>query len=202
MQLLSDSSEHEMIATFLRAELASERFGPKLQALLHHDGVGERVIAAPDLTSDAENAYRRVLLGTFRGYGSNRELFAGFPSTLAWHRVALAPAELLTIRYINYDYWVSLSGGTRLPSDAARAILRGRRVFDVPSDGFFRITRALRRGAQFPELICVRKDADAPLVVLEGHLRLTAYALAPEMIPTPIAILLGTAPEIASWGCY
>ena len=202
MQLVGDSSEHEMIATFLGAELSSERFGPTLRALLQDDGVDARVVSAPDLTSAPENAYRRGLLGRFRGYGHNRDLFAGFPSDLAWRHAAVAPAELLAIRYINYAYWVALSGGTRLPRDAARAIRAGRRVFDVPLDGFLRSAEALRQGAQFPELICVRTHAGAPLVAMEGHLRLTAYALAPEIIPTPITILLGTAREIAGWGCY
>jgi hypothetical protein len=202
MQLLGDSSEHEMIATFLRAELASERFGCKLRALLLAGGFDERLITTPDLTSHTENVYRRAVLGKFRGYGRNSGLFEGFPATLAWQRVAVAPAEVLAIRYINYDYWVSLSGGTRLPSDAARAIRQGVRVFDVPSDGFLHLAETLRQGTQFPELICVRKERDAALVVLEGHLRLTAYALAPEMIPTPLAIILGTASEIAGWGCY
>ena len=75
-------------------------------------------------------------------------------------------------------------------------------MFDVPPDGFLRIAAALRQGAQFPELICVRSDAGAPLVVLEGHLRLTAYALAPKMIPSPTTIILGTAAEIVGWSCY
>jgi hypothetical protein len=202
MQLLGDSSEDDMIAAFLHAELSSERFGPHLHALLRQDHVDQRVISSPDLTSAPENAYRRALLGRFRGYGRDHDLFAGFPSVLTWRRVALAPADVLTIRYINYVYWVALSGGTRLPSDAARSIQEGRGVCDVPLDGFFRIVAALRQGARFPELICVRRDASAPLVVLEGHLRLTAYALAPETIPSPTAIILGTAAEIVRWGCY
>jgi hypothetical protein len=202
MQLLGDSSEDEMIAAFLHAELSSERFGPQLHTLLRQDRVDQHVISTPDLTSATENAYRRVLLGRFRGYGHNRDLFDGFPSVLTWQRVALAPAEVLTIRYINYEYWVALSGGTRLPSDAAQAIQEGRCVFDVGLDGFLRTVQALRQGAQFPELICVRRDISAPLVVLEGHLRLTAYALAPEMIPSPTTSILGTAAEIVRWGCY
>jgi hypothetical protein len=44
------------------------------------------------------------------------------------------------------------------------------------------------------------------LVVLEGHTRLTAtalaLALAPEHLPDKTPILLGTSPGVANWPCY
>lgn len=38
-------------------------------------------------------------------------------------------------------------------------------------------------------------------MVLEGHLRLTAYALAPECLPEELPVILGTSPSLPSWGC-
>jgi hypothetical protein len=37
--------------------------------------------------------------------------------------MAITPAELARVRFIDYDYWVELSGGTRLAVDTARRIL-------------------------------------------------------------------------------
>jgi hypothetical protein len=48
----------------------------------------------------------------------------------------------------------------------------------------------------------VTAGGDAPLVALEGHLRLTAYALRPERIPDPLTAILGSSPHMPRWGCY
>ena len=48
----------------------------------------------------------------------------------------------------------------------------------------------------------VRAGEMAPLVLLEGHARLTAYALAPEYVPAELPVLLGTSPGFLRWGCY
>jgi hypothetical protein len=60
----------------------------------------------------------------------------------------------------------------------------------------------LRRGAQFPTLIFVAKDVDAYLVVMEGHVRLTAYLIAPEYIPSELEVIIGYSEQITEWGCY
>ncbi|MFF7047874.1 hypothetical protein ACFY94_05805 [Streptomyces griseorubiginosus] len=52
------------------------------------------------------------------------------------------------------------------------------------------------RGERFPPLILVGENQDN-LVCLEGHLRLTAYALAG--FPTDITCLIGTAPTMGRW---
>ena len=55
MRRLRPSSETEMVALFLRTELAAARFRDKLQALLESYGLPERVITDPDLGDAAEN---------------------------------------------------------------------------------------------------------------------------------------------------
>ena len=35
----------------------------------------------------------------------------------------MTPAEFSKVRYIDYDYWVELSGGSRLATDAAARLL-------------------------------------------------------------------------------
>jgi hypothetical protein len=48
-------------------------------------------------------------------------------------------------------------------------------------------------------LIAATTDALRPLVLVEGHARLTAYALFPERLPDELEILLGVSPAMAGW---
>src|SRR5918995_15000 len=139
MRVIRASSDDEMVAVFLRGELLSDRFGETVREGLAGAGVGEDVILDADLEDARENALRREILGTARGFDRPEGLFWGFPDDVRWQRAALAPAEVLAIRFIDYDYWVELSGGSRLPTDAARRIRAGVTVFGVPNDGFLAI---------------------------------------------------------------
>src|SRR5213075_2037773 len=99
-------------------------------------------------------------------------------------------------------YWVELSGGSRRPSDAAERIRAGVRVFGVSNEGFCAAAEALAAGAQWPELILVSAVAEGGDVVLEGHVRLTGCALAPDAVPAEVAVLRGVSPRIAEWWGY
>ena len=92
--------------------------------------------------------------------------------------------------------WNELSGGTRLPIDAARGIRDGVRAFDISNQRFLAAARAVARGERFPPLILVGQDY-ADLVCLEGHLRLTGYALAG--FPTDVECLIGIASTMGRW---
>ena len=138
MQHLHTISEDEMVAVFLQAEVASTRFAPTILAILRRDGCERRIIDQPDLSNAADNAYRRHVLGEYRGYG----------------RIE---------------------------------------VFGVGNGGFWYMADALAKGASFPELILVGADEHAPLVLLEGHVRLTAYFLRPDCIPPSLPVIVGYA---------
>src|SRR5262249_61252849 len=114
MRRLRPSSEAEMVALFLHTELPAARSRDDLQALLERESLPERVVSAPDLENDAENQARLRLLTRHRGYSTRTELFDGFPDDVCWEWMAITPAELAKVRFIDYDYWVELSGGTRL----------------------------------------------------------------------------------------
>jgi hypothetical protein len=202
MRVVAPSSEDEMVATFLRAEVDSNRFGPELAEALRLEGRETRIITSADLADVEENELRRRLLDETRGYSRRRWLFQGFPDGVCWQRVALTRDELAAVRYIDYDFWVELSGGTRLPADAARRIREGVRVFDIPNDGFHEAAAALEQGAAWPELIVVSAVAEGGDVVLEGHMRLTAYALAPHCVPAELEVLRGVAPGVTEWWAY
>ena len=133
MRRLRPSSEAEMVALFLRTELPAARFRENLQALLERAGLPECIITDPDLDDDAENQLRLRLLTQHREYGTRTGLFDGFPNDVRWQWMAITPAELARVGYIDYDYWVELSGGTRLAVDAAPRIRAGVAPFGVPS---------------------------------------------------------------------
>jgi hypothetical protein len=202
MRKIRDSSEEEMISVYLQAEANSSRFHTDIEAYVRQQRIDPRMLYVPDWHNAQENALRRAILGRHRGYGRNEGYFQGFPADVRWERVTLTRQELEQVRYINYDYWVELSGGTRLAIDGAKHAASGKVVFGVSSAGLVYMANELRRGAQFPTLIFVAKDADAYLVVMEGHVRLTAYLIVPECIPPELEVILGYSEHFTDWGCY
>ena len=203
MRRLRPGSEAEMVALFLRTELSSARWQDDLRALLEHAGLPDRVVTAPDLGDDAENQARLRLLTEHRGYGTSTEIFEDFPDDVRWQWVAITAAELAKVRYIDYDYWVELSGGTRLAVNAAARIRAGVAPFGVPNDGVLAMAQAFAGGARFPPLILVTTGLGSDdLVVLEGHARLTAFMLARDRLPPELEVLTGSSPVMTRWGCW
>jgi hypothetical protein len=200
MQHLHAIPEAEMVATFLRTEIASLRSGPTILAILQRDGQDRSIVDEPDITDAADNKYRGRVLGEYHGYGRDEDLFRHVPRQVRWYRALATKSDLTQVRYIDYDYWTELSGGTRLAVDAAERIREGHPestwVFGVSNAGFWEMANALKAGASFPELILVGPDEKGPLVLLEGHMRLTAYFLVPECIPPLLSVIVGYAPGL------
>lgn len=203
MWRLRPSSEAEMVAVFLRTELASDRWGDDLRALLKRAGLPDRVVTAPDLGGDGENQARSRVLTEHRGYGTRTDYFEGFPDDVCWQWMAISPVELCGVRYIEYDYWNELSGGTRLAVDAATRIRASVTPFGVPNNRVLAMAQAVANGAQFPPLILVTAGLGGDdLVVLEGHVRLTAFMLARDRLPPELEVLVGSSPTMARWDCW
>jgi len=202
MRVLRGSSEAEMVALFLRTELPAARSRDSLRALLTDAGLPERVVTVPDLADDAENQARLQLLTQHRGYGTRTELFDRFPDDVCWQWIAITPAELAGVRYIDYDYWVELSGGTRLAVDAGPRIRAGVAPFGVASDWALGMAQDVADGARFPPMILVTTGPGSDLVVLEGHARLTAFMLAREWLPPELEVLVGSSSTVACWGLW
>jgi hypothetical protein len=200
MRVLSRVDEAEVVAAFLRAELESERFGPAIREALARDGVVPALVGAPEVTDEGQNAYRRELLGELRGWGRGKWLFGGFPEEIDWFRAALTPDEVASVLYIDWDWWLTLSGGSRRPADAAARIRSG----EAPGSPEWHepIARRLHSGRPLPELILVRAGPESRLVVLEGHVRLTAFMLFPEALPPELELFLGESEQIVSWPSY
>jgi hypothetical protein len=202
MRHIEEINEHEMITLFLKAEIESPRWRQDILQHLKQANIHRGIIDSPDLTNPDENKLRLHLLGEYRGYRRNEGLFEGFPKRVTWERVALTQNEVWHIKYIDYDYWVALSKGSRLAKDAARTIRTKEEIFEIPNDGFLSLANELQSGFACPELILVRTGEDSDLVLLEGHVRLTAYALVPEILPDELPVLLGTSPDMTQWELY
>ena len=110
--------------------------------------------------------------------------------------------EMLSVRYIDWSYWLELSGQTRLPTEAAARIRAGRQAFGVPNDGALALANDLAHGLRWPPLIVVSAHPEGGDVVLEGHVRLTAMALAAEALPNEIETLRGVSPGMTRWSNY
>jgi hypothetical protein len=61
------------------------------------------------------------------------------------------------------------------------------------------MAEAFAHGARFPPLILVTAGPAGGLVVLEGHVRLTAYMLRPDRLPLELEVLVGSSPDMAGW---
>ncbi len=180
MKIVRDSSENEMILEFLKAEIVSERFSGQLKKVMEGLGFDQEIILKADLQNEIQNAQRKKLLRVFRGYGEGRELFERFPTRFTeWSLCSFETADLEKIRYIDYSYWNELSAGTRKPLTAAETIRRGVRIYEVSNDRFLRAAEYVKNGGTFPKLFFVTSDYES-FVIVEGHLRMTAYALVPE----------------------
>lgn len=195
------ASEDEVIASFLRAEIESPRWQPTLVSFLDRDRMTRSILEKPNLENVRENNYRRKLLGEFRGWGTDRLLFRGFPSDVRWYRVSITPKELTEIQYIDWPYWVKISGGSRLAKDAAARIRAG--LAEEHRASYEAIAHRVRAGETLPELIVVTGDAARDrIVVVEGHARLTGYLLAIDAVPDSIQVFLGRSAAVGAWGLY
>lgn len=192
-------SEDAVVAHFLKHEIRSDRFGRAIYDLLEKNGWPASLLERPDLQSAEECSIRAKLLSEFRGYQRNEGMFESFPNDVAWSRFAISSLELMQVRYIDYSYWNELSGGSRLPSEAAIRIKKGAMVFGMSTHHFLEMAEGLRKGAKYPELILVGTDTHSALVVLEGHARLTAYALAPDLIPKDLTAIVGLSAAMSAW---
>src|SRR5262249_43949451 len=103
-----------MVATFLQAEINSPRYAEQILAILTQDGRDRSVIDQPNLGNQADNDFRLFVLDAYRGYQKRVELFENFPTVVEWNRIVLNKADLLRAKYIAYDYWIELSGGSRM----------------------------------------------------------------------------------------
>ena len=190
MKILRESSENEMILEFLKAESTSERFSQQMKKIMEKLGFDENVVFSANLQSEIENMQRKKLLGEFRGYGLGKDLFENFPTQFTeWCLCSFLSSDLEKIRYIDYSYWNELSAGTGKPLIAAETIRSGMRIYDLSNDGFCHAAEYIKNGGAFSKLFFLTSDYEN-FVIVEGHFRMTAYALVPECF-NEIEVIVG-----------
>ncbi|MGW5330881.1 hypothetical protein [Streptomyces sp. NPDC004014] len=203
MKLLLPVTLDEVVAVWLGAEVHSNRFGAIVCSMLRRDGLPAALVTDPDLTDEQANAARLGLLREYRGFDQADISFdtyvGGLPvRDLAWWRVSLDAADVARLHYINWDYWVEVTGGTRLATTLASAKLAEQGETDT-------IDTALRdafvAGTPVPEIILVDSGPDTRLVILEGHVRATAMAMAGDNLNECTA-LLGRSDVVANQWFY
>jgi len=198
MRIIREITEAEMVAVFLRAEINSSRFSCDILRLLERDRVERQIIDNPNVSDEVENNYRANLLGEFRGYKRNEELFESFPNDVRWYRVLLDRNDLSKVKYMNYSYWIDLSGGSRLVADAVKRVIAGD-IEKATSDWIRAAADAVKRGVTFQELILVSENKESDLIMLEGHLRITAYLVSPDYLPRELSAIVGYSEKIDEW---
>jgi len=198
---LKPISEAEVISIFLKGELKSKRFSEEIKMAIEKFGVTTSIIRNPDIHNSKENDIRLKILEETRNYVSRKGLFDGFPPNIKWFRTEVSKDFLLNeVLYINYDYWVELTSGSRLPKDAVQRIENNEMVYDVPYDNFLEASEYFKKNRTFEEMIIVSDKKK--FVVLEGHLRLTVLALNKNIIPEKISIIIGVSEDLDSWGNF
>ncbi len=199
MQYQREATQDEVVWVFLEGEYRSARFGGELREAMAREGCPPKAILEPDLQSAEENALRQRVLGAYRGWGRNTDLFEGFPPVARWQRFRFEEGDLDRLRYVRYSYWDEISCFTGRPRSAAPVIRQGREIFEVSNAPFLEGEAFLRGGGSFPPLIAVT-DGGPDIILLEGHSRATVYALAPEFFPGTACYLgLCEAKALEAW---
>jgi hypothetical protein len=204
---LSTVTEDEMIAAFLEAEIDSSSELPtsEIKRGLAHLGLTRSLIDNPNLTDAEENSARKSLL-SYRGYDQHKNLFHNFPLDAVWCRARLESCDFKTMRYINDQPWLNLSGNTRLVDDGAHSFCQqiadpttrnSPLIRDTQRIAF--ITVALLGGKKHPELIAA-KAKDGSLIIIEGHARATAYVIAQHFVN--IEALVASSASMPEWYFY
>lgn len=177
MKKVRDSSESEMILTFLKGEIASQRFNEKLNNVLNELGYKKELILDGDFSNQNENVQRKNIMIKFRGYPT-KELFENFPNIAHWDLVEFDKNDLDNIYYINYDYWNELSNNTSKPKEVAKTIKSGKEIYEVSNEPFIKGAELVSK-TMFPPVILITCN-DKKYLIIEGHSRMTIYGLRPD----------------------
>jgi hypothetical protein len=198
---LKPISEDEVISVFLKGEIKSKRFSPDILNAIKKLNTTKDIILHPDITNHNENKLRKDILEETRNYISRKGLFEGLPDDIQWYRAEYPSSSLVNdVKYINYDYWIELTNGSRLPKDSVEKIRKNEEVFNVSYDNFLEASEDFKKNKSFDEIIIVSDGTS--YVVLEGHLRLTVYALNKEILPEKVSVLIGFSKRIGEWGNF
>jgi hypothetical protein len=205
MILLKPVRRDLVVASWLKAELSSPRFRPRVVKALHHVNLPPRAIERPNLTSRRENLLRQQALHLHRG-----DTWGHLPHGTQWWWAEITPREFRSLRVINYPTWTLLSRESGRLSAAATVVAQE----SVPAKARGRWAREARAviihvhqlqdritGAEIQsQLILMGRPGGKTWTILEGNKRATAlyircYLTKSERLPPSIHVLLGLTAE-------
>ena len=203
MEQIRSATEHEIVSTFLLAEIDSSRWSATVHANLRDRGLSEDLIRKPNLRNAVENFTRDEVLSAYRGWRRNQYIFTNWPPTFDWSLVSLGQNDLADCRYINMPEWQLISDGT------LEVTVGGSRGASPPATfpqeialAIISIADSMDGGTDVPTLIGVKARESPIVVIVEGHARITAYAMSGA--PKELTMLLGTTSlaNLSMWPFY
>ena len=163
-------SEDYMILTFLQAEISSPRFA---RYLGKHDML---ILTLPDLSCPKQNKERKRILTKYRGFGNRTKLFHKFPKKVLWETETFLPNDIKKLKTINHTEWNRLTKNSRYVTSAvlnlSNIYVRG------ITENIIDVYKSLCQGIKLPSIIITQDLVTNNRVILEGHTRAVAYALA------------------------
>ena len=161
-------SEQVVIAEFLRSEFHH----PEFEEYRHEF---TRLVEAPDLQSDRENALRRALLFLRRG-----AMWRELPDDTQWFEVRLTSEDLTRIRFFPRAQWRRVAEGSFYITDVVTCLRQ--KWQESPDDEFFcklrRISNPVQEGLVSRTVLLIGVDTHSPLTILDGNHRMAAAMLA------------------------
>jgi O-antigen/teichoic acid export membrane protein len=166
--LVRPLSEQVVISEFLRSEFHHPEFEEYRQEFA-------RLVEAPDLQSDRENALRRALLFLRRG-----AMWRELPDDTQWFEVTLTREELTRVRFFPRAQWRRVAEGSFYITDVLTCLRQ--KWQETPDDEFFRklrrISNPVQEGLVSRTVLLIGVDAGSPLTILDGNHRMAAAMLA------------------------
>ncbi len=197
MKILRSITVNEMISQYLLNEFYSDCFNKSIVKQLKDLGLSQDIILNPDINDEVQNDFRGRILTGYRGFANKTFMFENFPSEVEWTRALINQDEIFRIQYINSEDWIELAGGTRSPKEASLNIRYELKSFNPK---IVEAAESLRMGNIFNTLILVTDHHK--LIILDGHLRITAYMLEPDLIPHSLEVIVGFSPKLSNWIYY
>ena len=179
MKIIRESNEDEMLIEYLKCEVNSNRFGEKLGKTLEELNFSKDIILNANLDNQQENEQRKLIMKKFREYPTG-DIFVDFPKDINWVSVKFEEGDLDKVFFLNWPCWNKRTNNSGKPSDAVHNIFNGVEFEDIPNEKFIKGLEYLEKGNKFNPIIAVTCNWER-CVLIEGHSRVTVYAMKPEL---------------------
>ena len=168
-----------MLLEYLKCEVDSSRFGERLKKTLEELNLSTDIILNANLENQEENNQRKLIMEKFRWYPTD-DIFKNFPKEIKWYFVEFEEGDFDKIYYLDWFSWNDISNNTSKPIEAAKNIRNGIKYYDIPTERFFEGLEYIEKGGKFNPIIAITCNEEK-MVLVEGHYRVTVYAMKPEL---------------------